>query len=160
MNKHKITKKEFDSLYDSNITHKQYNKILEKIDKRFQEIVLTMIPGVRKKGWYDYGNCSYEGENSNGSFDPDEYKDEISVGGEFALLPEPYRCDNSFPTRWLWEDFEEEFNDTVLKYKLEEEKESLIQKQNREALKLKKTMIWESVKQKLTKEELKYVCLK
>lgn len=117
-----------------------------------------MVPTVTKTGWFDYDNCAYRDAGVPGKFDPDEYKSEIFVGGE-CCLPDPYD-DNSFPTRWLWEDFEEEFNDTVLKYKLEEEKASLIQKQNREELKLKKENIWKSVKQKLTKEELKYVCLK
>lgn len=159
MNKHKITKKEFDALYDPNITLRKYEEIIGKIDERFSEIVLTILPDIRKKGWYDYGNCSYEDENSNGSFDPDEYKDEISVGGEFALLPEPYDCDNSFPTRWLWEDFEDEFVSEISKYKSKKEREKLLAKQKRDALKAKKEAIWESVKKKLTKEELKYICL-
>ena len=35
----KILKEEFDSLYDENISKKEYERILSKIDQRFIEIV-------------------------------------------------------------------------------------------------------------------------
>ena len=66
--------------------------------------------------WFDYGNCNYESENSNGYFDIDEYKEDISVGGECSL-PDPYGCDYGFPTRWLWEDFEEEAKKEIENFK-------------------------------------------
>lgn len=157
MNKHKITKKEFESIYKQNITLRTYNKIISKIDERFQEIVLTLLPGVTKRGWFDYGNCGYDGDETPGFFDKEEYKKDIAIGSEFASLPEPYGY--SFPARWLWEDFEEEFASSVAKEKSSVELKKLDVKQKRDALKLKKEIIWESVKQKLTKEELKYVCL-
>ena len=160
MNKHKITKEEFLSLYNPKITKHRYDVIIDKINDRFSEIVLTMIPNVTKKGWFDYGNCGYDGDGYAGRFDPSEYKEEIIVGGEYCFLPEPYGCDNSFPTRWLWEDFEDEFNKEVTKFLSDKERKKLESKQKREALKIKKAAIWESVKQKITKEELKYICLK
>jgi hypothetical protein len=160
MNKHIITKKDFESLYDPKITLRKYNEVVSKIGERFSEIVLTIIPGVTKKGWFDYGNCGYESGESGGEFDLDEYKEEITVGGDYAFLPRPYGDNNSFPTRWLWEeDFKKEFDREVSKHQSDEEQKKLTLKQKREALKEKKLKIWESVKQKLTKEELKYVCL-
>lgn len=160
MNKHIITKKDFESLYDPKITLRKYYEIVSKIDERFSEIVLTIIPGVTKKGWFDYGNCGYEGDKSAGEFDLDEYKKEITVGGDYAFLPEPYGYDNSFPTRWLWEEgFKKEFDKEVSKHQSSEEQRKLTLKQKREALKEKKSKIWESVKQKLTVEEIKYIRL-
>lgn len=159
MNEHKITKKEFEKLYNPKITLREHNEIISKIDDRFYEIVTAMIPGIKKNGWIDYGNCGYSEDGADGHFDVDEYKTEISVGGDYAFLPEPYGDDNSFPTRWLWEDFEDEFNREVSKCLTDKEREKLELKQKRQSLKLKKEAIWESVKQKLTKEELKYVCL-
>ena len=160
MNKHKITKKEFDSLYNPKTTVQKYNEVLSKIEERFSEIVLTIIPGISKKGWYDFGNCGYEGDGHKGNFDLDEYKKEITVGGDYASLPEPYDCDNSFPTRWLWEeDFKKEFDREVSKHQLFVEQKKLTSKQKRDALKEKKSKIWESVKQKLSAEEIKYIRL-
>ena len=56
----KITKEEFDSLYSNNITKKNYDIIISKIDERFSEIIRKIIPNLNRKGWYDYGNCDYE----------------------------------------------------------------------------------------------------
>lgn len=133
----KITKKEFDLLYSDDITKKKYDEIIGKIDKRFFEIVnvITRKKGQHAPKWFDYGNCDYETENSNGHFDIINYKDNIKVGGEWVSLFEPYV--NSFPTRWLCEDFEQEFKDEV------EEKD-----------------IRNSIESKLTKEEMKYVMFK
>ena len=156
----KITEKEFESLYNSNCTKQNYDKIISKIDDRFYEIVTTLVPSVKKKGWVDYGNCNYESEDSNGYFDPKEYKEEIYVGGEYCFLPEPYGCDNSFPTRWLWEDFEKEFKSSVERFNREETDEKELKKLKREKRKELKLKFRKIIESKLTKEELKYVKFK
>ena len=138
----KITKEEFDSLYSDSITKKNYDAIVDKIDERFGEIVEILIPKMDARGWYDYGNCSYDSDRDAGYFDTDEYKNHIVVGGNSASLPMPYYGqENSFPTRWLWQDFEEEMKRTVAKCKDELEKEKITNKQKREAAKSKKDLL-------------------
>jgi hypothetical protein len=155
-----ITKKDFESLYNPKITCQRYDEIISKINDRFYEIVNVMLPNINKKGWIDYGNCGYGEDGHDGDFDIVEYKTEITVGGDYASLPEPYGCDNSFPTRWLWEaDFKKEFDREVSKHKSVVEQKKLTLKQKRDALKEKKSKIWESVKQKLSSEEIKYIRL-
>lgn len=146
----KITKAEFDSLYDDNISKKKYDAIIAKIDTRFYEIVSFMAPRVN------------EGEDSGGYFEPEDYKEEIAVGGSWAELPPPYdyESDNSFPTRWLWEDFEEEFKREVAKAKQKEVSEKLNAKQKRDDLKARKATMRPIIEAKLTKEELKYITFK
>lgn len=155
----KITKKEFESLYDSSITLKKYNEIVSKIDERFTEIVLTIIPNIRKKGWFDYGNCNYD-RGGEGKFDSRSYQEEITVGGDYALLPEPYAIDNAFPTRWLWEDFEDEFKKSVDDYSKEQASIELDKKLKQIELEKKKEKFRKIIESKLTKEELKYISFK
>ena len=148
----KITKEEFDSLYSDSITKKNFDAIMQKIDKRFGEIVEILIPKMPQRGWYDYGNCSYgRDDESGGYFDKDDYKENIVVGGEYARLPLPY--DNCFPTRWLWQDFEEEMKLAVDKYKEEFEKLKIANKQRYIAAKAKKDLLKKQALAKLTEEE-------
>ena len=157
----KITKGEFDSLYSSKITKREYDSIIGEIDSRFSEIVLKMKPDLEREGWFDYGNCNYNSENSNGYFDIDDYNKYIDVGGEGANLPQPYEdWGNCFPTRWLWQDFEEEFKKEVEKYKKEKESKKSQGKIKRYELKQRKAEFRTIIESKLTKEELKYVCFK
>ena len=155
----KITKREFDSLYSDDITKKEYDRIIDKIDSRFSEIVLTLKPDLRKKGWYDYGNCSYDSEESGGYFDTQWYKDEIEIGGEYAYLPDPYG--EYIPTRWLWEDgFEVEFSKEVAGHKKALELKKKKAKETAQKRKLEKVKLRKSIEKKLTKEELKIIKFK
>jgi hypothetical protein len=154
----KITKKEFDSLYSDNITKKEFDRIISKIDNRFSEIVLTLKPSLRTKGWFDYENCNYDSEESGGYFDLDWCKEVIEVGGEYSELPEPFSC--GFPTRWLWEDFEVEFAKEVAGHKKALELSKTKKKQTAEKLKIKKAKLRKSIERKLTKEELKVIKFK
>lgn len=166
----KITKQQFDKLFDENISKKEYDHIIDLINERFSEICLKIIPKPRDRGfWFDYGNCNYDTENSNGYFDPKEYKKEIQVGGMFSGLTHPYNewsgetdgyMENSFPTRWLWEEFEGEFADRVKKAKQSIIQEKELAKQKLEKKKLKKIEFKKIIMSKLTKEELKYIKFK
>src|SRR6185295_14907449 len=107
----KITKEKFDRIYDENISKKEYDQIIEEIDERFFEITRA-ISKKNPEMWIDYSNCNYGHDDcSDGRFDPEDYKEFIYIGGEFVNIPKPYGYDNSFPTRWLWEDFEQEFRE-------------------------------------------------
>ena len=154
----KITKSDFDKLYDPDVSKREYDRIVELIDDRFYEIVKIINPVIETRGWFDYGNCSYDSEESNGYFDPKEYKSNISVGGEVCLCA-PLR-DNSFPTRWLWEDFEDEFRKSVSDHKLAMENKKAQTKVARERHKQEKAIAIESIRNKLTEEELKFVRFK
>lgn len=158
----KITKQEFDKLYDNNISKKEYDSIIDKIDDRVSDIVHIMVPNATKgNNWYAYGNVDYYDENSGGEFDPTEYKKYIEIGRSCSL-PGPYddEYDNYFPTRWLWEDFEEEFKKETSQYNSNQEKEKDRKKKQREELKLKKEQFKSIIQSKLTKEELKYIKFK
>ena len=142
-------------LTSDNITKKEYENILVKINDRLDEIVTVM--GKKKTDWYDFDNEGGTCE-SPGKFDPERYNEIICITGT-VRFPEPYE-DLSFPTRWLWEDFEEEFNVKVREAR--EEKETLKQKAKakREELKRKAEEMKQIIKSKLTKEELKWIKFK
>ena len=69
--------------------------------------------------------------------------------------PEGY--DFSFPTRWLWEDFEEELKTETEKAIGQIEKAKEKAKEKRLQKKASTKALQESVRQKLTKEELKII---
>lgn len=149
----KITKELFDSLYSENITKKEYDRIINLIDNRFADIVLLLRPSLKNKGWFDYGNCSYDSscdsEGFRGYFDLINYKENIDIGGEYCgLEPKIHDGDgyynNSFPTRWLWTDDRDILNEVntfkeVENEKIKKEKEKA-QKRN-EQLKTKKSSL-------------------
>lgn len=154
---HKLSKEEYYKLWDDSISKREYDSILVKIDYRFNYIMKTICT---KLDWYDYDN-GWEGRS--GHFEPNTYyKDEdsyIIFDGEYSLPP-PYDSCPDIPIRWLWEDFEEEF-----KREAEEEKKKILDKKNKAKaarldFKLKKESMREIIKNKLTKEELKFVKFK
>ena len=153
----KITKEEFEKLYDENISKKEYDSIINKIDERFGEIV-KHIAKKHPNMWYDYGNCDYYSEDSGGYFDPEDYNEFIEVGGEWVNIPEPYN--DSFPTSWLWEDFEEEFETEVKSYKEKKIKKKEAEKTKKQAKKAEKEKLIVQIKSKLSKEELKVIKFK
>jgi hypothetical protein len=161
----KIAKERFDKLYSEDITKKEYDRIIDDINGRFAEIVYKLNPEIKHKGWFDYGNCNYDSSVSGGYFDPEKYKQFIEVGGEeHSGFPEPYNmCEgyyNGFPTRWLWEDFEEEMLKTVNECKQKKINDKIKAKIKKEELKKKKAEFKEIITSKLTKEELKYITFK
>jgi hypothetical protein len=162
-----ITKQEFDSLYSNAITKQEYDKIINKIDYRFDEIVLLINPDIKERGrWFVYGNCDYDSENDCGYFNIQDFKNEINIGGECSF-PEPYSFTHNgqgyIPTRWLWTNNDEillEFNSEVEKAKLDKINQKERLKKQREILKEKKQQMKAVILSKLTKEELKYIKFK
>lgn len=149
-----ITKAQFDSLFDEDVTKKQYDEIIGLIDDRFNEICkIFLIKRNRQKAWYDYDN---ETEDSRGYFDLKNYKEYIGVSGEWIEPPLGYDLD--FPTRWLWEDFEQEMKKTIedTRQMLEERKE----KNKKEIRKKEVAVLKSSIKNKLTPQELKIINFK
>lgn len=157
----KIDKKEFDSLYDDEITKKEYDCVMGRINDRFGEIILDLCPKARGgNNWFDYGNLSYDGE-VDGFFDPDEYKEWIDVFGYGNGTEKLKIYGYAIPTRWLWEeDYVKEFEADV---KAEQERE-LKAKRSRAASakkrKEKRAKLKKSIEQKLTEEELRIIKFK
>jgi len=152
----KITKEEFELLYDENITKKQYDCIISKIDARFYEICKMCLVKTNSS-WFDYGNCGYERDPVNGFFDPNEYKEYIIIGGEGLRYIDGMDLSEQFPTRWLWEDFEEELKADNKADLAREEAKKQKAKQKREEKKIWKQKMIKQVKAKLTKEEFKFI---
>lgn len=150
-----ITKQEFDSLYSDEITKKQYNQIVEKIDIRFVEIIKILFPNKSKYSWFCYGNDIE-------SFSPEDYKEDIQVCGENLNNDDFFDCYDCgyFPTRWLWEDFEKEYKQDISQFRLEKEKVKKAAADKRKLLKEKKIEMKAIIQSKLTKEELKYISFK
>lgn len=160
-NNYKLTKEEFDSLYDKNITVYKYDEIISKIDERFEYICDKFLIKNYKNGnspWYDYSNIDITRYDSEGYFDTAGYKEKIFIRGENIDYPDGYY--KSFPTRWLWEDFEEELKETIDKAKKKEQKEKQKRKTYVEERKKKIEILKESIRQKLTPEEFKILKFK
>lgn len=148
-----ITEKEFKSLFDDTITKKEYDEIIRKIDNRFSEICQELFC-KNNKSWYDYDTGGYE-ENNEGRFIPEIYKEEIFIIGE--NIEPPPGLDYGFPTSWLWNmDYKNEVKQIKESY-LESEKKKKKQKQ----IRLEKiNLLKNSIKNKLTEEELKIIKFK
>jgi hypothetical protein len=152
----KITKEQFDKLYTPDITKKEYDEIIALIDKRFEEICAKFMRGRNRNSWCSYDNVNDEFQS--GVFDPTRYKEYIRLEGQYFNLPPGY--DNEFPTRWLWEDFEEELEREIKEFQAQE----AIEKENAKAQKIERKkeviLLKQSIKAKLTKEEWKIIKFK
>jgi hypothetical protein len=141
----------FRRLYSPDITQAEHRRILAKIDSRFCEIVasLASLGTCDQKMWYDY---------SCGIFNPVEYEEHVEFTGEFINFPEPYS--SCFPTRWLWEDHEEEMLSEIERLRKKQEDKKKRQKALVIDRKRRRSDLIESVKKKLTAEELSVISFK
>lgn len=155
-NNFKLDKKEFDMLYDDNISKKQYDSIIDKIDRRFFYIGTVIVNKTRGPFSMDYGNYNYE-DREYGHFDPREYKEEIEFSS--GIVPAPYSS-QYIPTKWLYTDFEEEFTKNVNDHKLVIQKEKELKKLKYIQNKENKIKFKSIICSKLTSEELKYIKFK
>ena len=153
----KVPKADFDRLTSDSITKKEYDKLVESIHSRVNEIVEFMCKGHRLE-WYDFSNEG--GKDGNpGWFDPVWYKTEIELAGSFTFPP-PYDSPPCFPTRWIYEDFEDEFKKTVEGNAEAVKKQKAEERNKREAKKAKRDEMISIIKSKLSKEELKFITFK
>jgi hypothetical protein len=160
-----ITKAEFDSLYSNNILKSEYDRIIQKIEKRVWYIWTNLLRiSKRSLKWWDFD--TELNEDSPGYFSPTRYKERIRLIGEFSRQyedPYYYEYSNSFPTEFLWTNDEiwqsevlKNIGETITKQKLEKQEA----KEKREALKLKKAEMKAWITSKLTAEELKFITFK
>lgn len=150
----KITEAEYDSLRSGELTMKQGNILLEIISTRFTYIMKTICSKVE---WYDYDNGYKE---TDGSFEVHRYAkdDEIFFEGEFTFKhPRMKHGFDGIPIKWLWQDFEEEFERSIEVAKREEQDRLAKEQAQREHLKSTKVEMKKIIQGKLTKEELRYI---
>jgi len=141
--------------------YKLWSNIEEKIEDRINYVIRTLAKIFGGKiEWWDWNNG---GGEVDGHLDMDMFKnDSIQLDGckkggkdwvsvikegewEFEYL--------EFPTRFLWEDFEEELENGIKEY--EKQGKIRLAKEKKEKSKKDKQYLIESAKSKLTKEELK-----
>lgn len=157
-----MIKKQFEKLSDKNITKLEYDEIISEITNRCDEIIKKISTNFT---WWDFENYDYDSHDS-GYFDLNSYQEEIGITGQFKI-PNPYGLHGyqgfccGFPTRWLWEDnWFEEFKKEVSKEKDFVQAEKERKKQLRIDRKKRYAELHKSIKEKLTKEELKSISFK
>lgn len=107
--------------------------------------------------WLDYGNNSQYGNNGSiGYFDTDSYKVQVEYTGEFNHFNKEYfnKYDNKFPTRWFYENFEDELNQEQEDYLKEVENNTKKIKNNLQQLEEKNQTLRLQILAKLSVEEL------
>lgn len=105
---YKLTQEQFNQLIDQNTSRKTFKELSSLVTCRFDYIINKMASIIGfEVDWYDYAN---EGGNepSLGHFDPEAYASKISFTGVFKKHknPEFDKYNFSFPTSWLYQDFE------------------------------------------------------
>lgn len=105
---YKLTQEQFNQLIDQNTSRKTFKDLSSLVTCRFDYIINKMASIIGfEVDWYDYAN---EGgnEHSLGHFDPEAYASKISFTGVFKKHknPEFDKYSFSFPTSWLYQDFE------------------------------------------------------
>lgn len=161
-----ITKEQFNKLYSDDIKKKEYDQIVSQIDERFFEIAVTIV-GKGNLHWIDYDNGDTKSE-IDGHFDTDQHRHVISFTGEGKRnkgqrkFYEFYNMlDGEIPIQWLWEeDFKEQYEKLVQEDKIKEQEKKDKAKAKRKKRKEHLTKLQESIKNKLTKEELSAIIFK
>ena len=140
-----LSKERVHLLYSEDITVREKKEILNEVNERFEEIIKRI---TTKLSWFDFDNGFDE---TDGYFDI--HSDDITFTGDFILIPW-FGDDWSFPTRWLYIDYEDELMQRVKENK--SIKEELIAK----ADVLEKREIINIIKSKLSKKELSSITFK
>jgi len=150
----KLDKALMDKVFNGSLTVKEFSAIEEKIDNRFFYVLkkIMEIQGVNVK-WVDYANEGGK-DGSQGYFDPVWYREAIDFTGEFEGLYSKDKCYlESFPTRFLWEDFEEQVTKEYKDHKNQIEQKKIDDKKKRIERKEQKERLIKSAFSKLTPEE-------
>ena len=156
---YKLTQEQFNQLIDENTSRKTFKELSSLVTCRFDYIINKMasIIGFEVE-WYDYAN---EGGNepSLGYFDPEKYASEISFTGVFKKHrnPEFDKYSFSFPTSWLFQDFENslisEVNQFIQKKELVKQQKQQAQQQLQQNVDITK----QNILSKLSDDEKKFI---
>lgn len=152
-----ITEDEVMALYyPESITKANYDKTIEKISGRINYILRTLNPKLK---WWDFDDIPMSHgefcENGGGHFDPKLYGTFVSFVGEgfqkdFQELEMMWE---RFPTRWIWSEFEPEYKQMLA----DEAARKAAEAEKRKLKASKGKNVKETIKKKLTREELKAI---
>ena len=167
--------KQVSKLAESDITatieaHKLYNATASKITDRMNYIIRRCLEiAGGKLSWWDW-QCDGDYEDqSSGDFMESYDKDQLSIRAEWNIKSEIIFLDkhggewglqDGIPTRWLYEDFEEEFTNGLKAYKEKEKQQKEKAKENRLKRAEEKKVLVKQAASKLTKEERKALGLR
>ena len=147
-----ITEKQFDELQDeTTLTVSRQKELTLLISKRIDYILETI---TSKLNWWDFLTGGDWDDESDGLLSESLGGGEISLRGEFRFKPNYILDENSIPERWLWQDFEKEFEKSVKDFKEKESEKREKAKLARQDKKKNFTKLQKSILSKLTKEEL------
>ena len=148
-----------------NAAYQAYEEYEKKISDRVDYVIKTIakIFGT-KLVWYDWPNG---GGETSGHFRPNMIKGEsFQLDGEMKNRSEMVSIINcgekegeweftwmEIPTRFLYENFEEELESGIKKFKEAEAAKKIKEKEDRERRETTKKQLLETAKQKLSKEE-------
>lgn len=158
-----ITEERVLKLNDPRITKREYDAIIGEIGERVDYVwrELLKISG-RKLNWYAFHNDVYDGEgngSSGGRFDPEIDGKFIELSGDYTSRGFDGVFAYGFPTRFLWTD-DNIWQQEVLNHVDQKKKLREAEKKRAELAEIEHKKIIESIKSKLTKEELKYITFK
>jgi len=158
------------------ITHEQFQEalqvqrkayaLIDSVDTRCDEIVRKLCNIYGKKlSWWIYSNGAGE-DKGDGFFDVDEYKNAVETKlhgktngwiNDFDCIIDGDTWDlaQSFPSKFLYEDFEAEVVEGKKLHEKMEEKRKVRDHQKRAKKKLRQEEVLQAAKSKLSKEELK-----
>jgi len=151
---------------DANVA---YNNAVSKITSRMDHIVQRCIEiAGGKLDWWDWLGDGDWDDQASGDFIHSYQKDCLSIRAEWDTKKEIIFIDKDgnecgieegFPTRWLYEDFEEEFSKGLKNYKEKEKQRAANTKENKKKNKEKKKALVDTIAAKFTKEERKLLGL-
>lgn len=159
--KQPLNEKNFKKFLQDEMIVKEAKAFKDLVDKRFSYIVHKIAENNSTNvSWFDYDNS--DGGEGVGFFNTDRYNEYVFYTGEFESLSYiPVKSftkyDNSFPTKWFYQNFE---------LALKKEKEDFLQEQKnqqeqaklgKEKAKIEFEKVKDSIKKKLTIEELNYI---
>ena len=156
---YKLTQEQFNQLIDENTSRKTFKDLSSLVTCRFDYIINKMASIIGfEVDWYDYAN---EGgnEHSLGHFDPEAYASKISFTGVFKKHknPEFDKYSFSFPTSWLYQDFENslvsEVNQFIQKKELVKQQKQQAQQQLQQNVDITK----QNILSKLSDDEKKFI---
>ena len=157
---HKMDKAVFMSVFDDGVSVKRNNEVLMMIQERFQYIMETLfrIQGAKLE-WYDFDNEG--GEGNPGEFDQYRYRYDTHFTGEWSIpskaITIPELDDYAFPNKWYYEDFEQSVVDKLKSLKEERERKEEERKKRQEESKKREAVLLDSIKKKLSPEEIAYL---
>ena len=156
---YKLTQEQFNQLIDENTSRKTFKDLSSLATSRFDYIINKMASIIGfEVDWYDYENEGGD-EYSPGHFDPEKYASEISFTGVFKKHknPEFDKYSLSFPTSWLYQDFENslisEVNQFIQKKELVKQQKQQDQQQLQHAVDTTK----QNILSKLSDDEKKFI---